>query len=54
MTRHHNAVPRAALVLVLLCALATPAMAARRRSVCVAVAIEGIPSLVCGLPARRR
>jgi hypothetical protein len=38
----------------LLCALASPAMAGRSRSVCVAVAIEGIPSLVCGLPARRR
>lgn len=38
----------------LLCALASPAMAARHRTVCVAVAIEGIPSLVCGLPARRR
>ena len=41
-------------VAALICALASPAMAGRRRSVCVAVAIEGIPSLVCGLPARRR
>jgi hypothetical protein len=38
----------------LLCAPASPAMAACDRTVCMAVAIEGIPSLVCGLPARRR
>ena len=45
---------RTLMALALLCALASPAMAARRRSVCVAIAIEGIPSLVCGLPAHRR
>ena len=41
-------------VAALICALASPAMAGRHRSACVAVAIEDIPSLVCGLPARRR
>jgi hypothetical protein len=45
---------RALLAATLLCALASPAMAARPRTVCVAVDIEGIPSLVCARPARRR
>ncbi|WP_187273271.1 hypothetical protein [Methylobacterium sp. WL19] len=45
---------RALLAFALLCALASPAMADRRRSVCVAVDVEGIPSLVCSRPARRR
>ena len=45
---------RALIAAALLCALASPAMAARHRAVCVAVAIEGIPSLVCARPARRR
>ena len=37
----------------LLGALAFPAMAARHRPVCVAVDVEGIPSLVCARPRRR-
>jgi len=45
---------RALLALALLCAVASPAMAARHRQVCVAVTIEMIPSLVCARPARRR
>lgn len=45
---------RALLAVALLCALASPAMAARHRTVCVAVMIELIPSLVCARPARRR
>jgi hypothetical protein len=44
---------RALIAFALLCALALPATAARRRPVCVAVDIEGIPSLVCSRPARR-
>lgn len=45
---------KVALTLALLCALASPAMAARHRTVCVAVTIEMIPSLVCARPARSR
>jgi hypothetical protein len=45
---------RALLAASLLCALASPAVAARHRTVCVAVTIELIPSLVCARPARRR
>jgi hypothetical protein len=37
----------------LICATAFPAMAARHRPVCVAVDVEGIPSLVCAQPRRR-
>ncbi|WP_243980853.1 hypothetical protein [Methylobacterium sp. E-045] len=48
-----TAMARVILAFALLCALASPAMAARRRPVCVAVDIEGIPSLVCSRPARR-
>jgi hypothetical protein len=40
-------------VVALLCALASPAMAARHRPVCVAVDVEGIPSLVCARPRWR-
>jgi hypothetical protein len=43
---------RALLAVALLCALASPAVAARHRTVCVAVTIELIPSLVrAGDPA---
>ena len=45
---------RIASAIALLCALASPAMAARHRTVCVAVKIEMIPSLICAPPARRR
>lgn len=45
---------RALIAVALLCALASPAVAARPRPVCVAVDIEGIPSLVCSRPARKR
>jgi hypothetical protein len=45
---------RALLAVALLCAVASPAMAARHQTVCVAVTIELIPSLVCARPARRR
>lgn len=38
----------------ILCAMASPVLATRGRLTCVAVAIEGIPSLVCARPARRR
>jgi hypothetical protein len=44
---------RTILTIALLGALASPAMAARHRPVCVAVDVEGIPSRVCP-PARRR
>lgn len=46
--------PRILLVIALLCAMASPAMAGRPRTVCVAVAIEMIPSLVCARSVRRR
>ncbi|WP_156465574.1 hypothetical protein [Methylobacterium sp. Leaf106] len=45
---------RAILAFALLCALASPVAATRPRTVCVSVDIEGIPSLVCSRPARRR
>jgi hypothetical protein len=45
---------RALLAVALLCALASPAVAAQHHTVCVAVTIELIPSLVCARPARRR
>lgn len=46
--------PRTLLAVALLYALASPAMAARHRTVCMAVATEMIPFLVCARPARRR
>lgn len=45
--------PRILTALALLCAAASPAMAARHRPVCVAVDVEGIPSLICARPRRR-
>jgi hypothetical protein len=42
------------LVAALLYTLASPAMVARPRTVCVAVTIEMIPALVCARPVRRR
>jgi hypothetical protein len=45
---------RALLAVALLCAMVSPAMAGRPRTVCVAVTIELIPSLVCARPGRRR
>lgn len=45
---------RLAFALALLCAMASPAMAARHRTTCVAVTIELIPSLVCARSVRRR
>lgn len=45
---------RMLLVITLLCAMASPAINGRPHTVCVAVAIELIPSLVCARPARRR
>jgi hypothetical protein len=44
---------RILMALALPCALASPAMAARHRQVCVAVDVEGIPARICP-PARRR
>jgi hypothetical protein len=45
--------PRILTAIALLCALASPAMAARHRPVCVAVDVEGIPARICP-PARQR